>query len=389
MSDSILDKVLSRKEDQEKQEFNPLEVLNTLLKTLASKEADVLRRRYGLTEAGKETLETIGAFYNVTRERIRQIENLGVEKMKASGIFVDVMRPVEHLVVTLLNHHGGVMTQDALLESLLGVHIEQPQYRQAVGFILSELMNDKLTEIPKSKKYVAGWKLQLTSMDFVDTAIAELEQVIRAAGKPQSFSDVLDAFQKTAFYQQNDQKLTEDAVLSYVDLSAQLARNPFDEYGLTEWGLVLPKRMNDRVYLVLKKEGHPMHFEEIAKRISKIFKKRAYPPTVHNELILNSEYVLVGRGIYALKEWGYKEGVVSDVLVDILQRAGHPMQRNELVDAVLKQRMVKKNTILLALADKQFFQKTKDGKFMLVKTPKPEEAPPQTPVPPTTPQQTE
>jgi len=368
MPDSILDKVLSRKEDQEKQEFNPLEVLNVLLKTVSSKEADVLRRRYGLTEAGKETLETIGAFYHVTRERIRQIENLAIQKIKSSDAFVEVMRPVEHLVVSLLNHHGGVMTNDALVESLLGIHHEQAHYQRAVDFLLSELMNEKLTVVPKSKKYVLGWKLQLTSMEFIDAAIAQLEQVIRSAGKPQSFADVFALFTKTPFYQHNDQKLTEDAVMSYVDFSVQLARNPFDEYGLTEWGLVLPKRMNDRVYLVLKKEGKPMHFEEIAKRISKIFKKPAYPPTVHNELILNSEYILIGRGIYALKEWGYKEGVVSDVLVDVLQRAGRPMQRTELVDAVLKQRMVKKNTILLALADKQYFHKTKDGKFTLVQT---------------------
>jgi hypothetical protein len=145
--------------------------------------------------------------------------------------------------------------------------------------------------------------------------------------------------------------------------------------------------MNDRVYLVLKKEGHPMHFEEIAKRISKVFKKRAYPPTVHNELILNSEYVLVGRGMYALREWGYKEGVVSDVLIDVLKRVGHPMDRSALVDAVLKQRMVKKNTILLALADKQYFQKTKDGKYTLAPTAV--DAPSITPPPPTPPPQTE
>jgi DNA-directed RNA polymerase delta subunit len=279
-----------------------------------------------------------------------------------------------------MNHHGGVMTEEALLESLLSVHVDQPQYRQAVGFILSELMNDKIAELPKSKKYVRGWKLKLTSMEFVDAAIVELENVIRNAGKPQSYADVLRQFQTTEFYKQNDQKLTEDAVLSYVDLSSQLARNPFDEYGLTEWGLVSPKRMNDRVYLVLKKEHKPMHFEEIAKRISKIFKKPAYPPTVHNELILNSEYVLVGRGIYALKEWGFKEGVVSDVLVDILKRANRPMQRNELVDSVLKQRMVKKNTILLALADKTLFTKTKDGKFTLAPQ-TPQSAPIDSPAP--------
>ena len=109
-----------------------------------------------------------------------------------------------------------------------------------------------------------------------------------------------------------------------------------------------------------------MHFEDIAKRVTKIFDRPAYPPTVHNELILNEEYVLVGRGIYALKEWGFKEGVVADVLFDMLRRAGKPLSREELVDAVLQERIVKKNTIHLALTDRKRFRKTADGKYMLV-----------------------
>ncbi len=368
MSDSILDKVLSRKEDQEKQEFNPLEVINALLKTLSSKEADVLRRRFGLTENGKETLETIGAHYNVTRERIRQIENQSIQKIKQSSVFSDTIKPVEHLVITLLNNHGGVMTREMVYETLLGVNKDSRQNQQAVSFILSKLLDDKIEEIAKVKKYEPGWKLKLASMDFVDTVIEELEKVIRATDEPQQFEVLYESFQETELYKQNDQKLTEDTVLSYLNVSAKLAKNPFGEYGLASWGSIMPKRMNDRVYLVLQKEGKPMHFEDIAKRITKVFKKRAYPPTVHNELILNKEYVLVGRGIYALREWGYKEGVVADILTDILNKAGKPMKRSELVNKVLEQRIVKKNTILLALSDKTRFKKTKEGTYTAIET---------------------
>lgn len=364
MADSILDKVLSSKEDQEKQEFNPLEVINALLKTLSTKEADVLRRRFGLTEQGKETLETIGAHYNVTRERIRQIENQAIDKMKSSTLFSSVMKPVEHLVISLLNHHGGVMTRDMMTDLLL-TNKDTEQNKQAVAFILSELFDEKIEEIPKSRKYLPGWKLKLASMEFVDSTVNELEQVINDHGKPQTFEELSEKFQATDFYKQNDQKLTEDAVLSYLDVSAKLGKNPFDEYGLSSWGLIMPKRMNDRVYLVLQKQGEPMHFEEIAKQVTKVFKKRAYPPTVHNELILNKEYVLVGRGIYALSEWGYKEGVVASVITDVLKEAGKPLDRSEIVEKVLLQRIVKKNTIHLALTDKKQFKKTTDGKYTL------------------------
>jgi len=98
----------------------------------------------------------------------------------------------------------------------------------------------------------------------------------------------------------------------------------------------------------------------------KFDERPAYPPTVHNELILNSEYILVGRGIYALREWGYKPGVVADVISDILKSNDHPLTRDEIVRQVLKERVVKKNTIFLALTDKHKFQKKSDGTYTTV-----------------------
>ena len=86
---------------------------------------------------------------------------------------------------------------------------------------------------------------------------------------------------------------------------------------------------------------------------------------MHNELILNDQYVLVGRGIYALKEWGYRPGVVANVIVDILKKENAPLAREELVEKVLKQRIVKKNTIYLALTDKSKFKRLDDGTYTL------------------------
>jgi hypothetical protein len=126
--------------------------------------------------------------------------------------------------------------------------------------------------------------------------------------------------------------------------------------------------MSDKIYLVLKKVGKPLHFNDITRLINetKFDHRVAYPPTVHNELILNDRYVLVGRGIYALKEWGYKPGVVVDILTSILKKEQRPMTRDELVAEVLKQRMVKRNTIHLALTNRKKFIKDLKGAYSLV-----------------------
>ena len=108
-----------------------------------------------------------------------------------------------------------------------------------------------------------------------------------------------------------------------------------------------------------------MHFREIVNHINKTFelKRSAHPQTVHNELIKNDRFVLVGRGTYALSDWGYQPGRVSDVLVRVLKDAGKPLTKEEIINAVLKERNVKQNTIMLNLQNRQYFEKMDDGRY--------------------------
>lgn len=353
---SILDRIIASKEDQERQDFQPLELISALLSCLTDKEADVLKRRYGLSGVGKETLEAIGASYHVTRERVRQIENLAVKKIKDAPQFHSLIRPIEHVIVSTLEDHGTIMSEQHLLDEL-GSGNRITEFDQAMIFLLTELLNDRISKVGPDKTFVKGWRTKTADLEFISHTLELLTQTIREANLPMN----LEALLKTL----KEDRLTDRTVLAMLEVSAVIDHNPFDEYGLREWGSVIPKRMNDKIYLVLKKMNKPMHFVDIAKAITEVFKKEAYPPTVHNELILNNHYVLVGRGIYALKEWGYARGVVSDVIVDLLKRQQRPMTRDAIVAAVLEQRIVKKNTIHLALTNKRLFIKQPDSRYCL------------------------
>ena len=121
------------------------------------------------------------------------------------------------------------------------------------------------------------------------------------------------------------------------------------------------------IYLVLKKSGKPMHFTEIAKAINdtKFDEKIAYPATVHNELILDKRFVLVGRGVYALREWGYQPGVVAEVVARVLADKG-PLTKEDIISEVLKQRLVKPETVALTLANRKRFNRLPDGSYAVV-----------------------
>lgn len=364
---SILDRVISVKKTSEIEQFHPSDVVSSLLKHLTSREEDVQRRRFGLLGRDEETLEKIGLFYHVTRERIRQIESTAIRKLKQLKNFSELVKPIEETVSSVLEQHGGIMSEESLLKHLLQIAGDTSQNRHAVLFVLSQLLERSFRRITETKQYRSAWQLASSSFHLLDLTIEKLVHIISEIGKPVTFQNLIQRARADQFFQEHIQQLDDETILAYLDISQYISKNPYGEYGLIEWGSIIPRRMNDKIYLVLKKSGKPLHFSEITRIINemKFDERKAHAPTVHNELILNKEYVLVGRGIYALKEWGYNPGVVADVIAGILRSSEKPLSREEIVERVMKQRMVKKNTVHLALTDHSLFQKNPDGTFQL------------------------
>ncbi len=137
---------------------------------------------------------------------------------------------------------------------------------------------------------------------------------------------------------------------------------------MVAWPTVVPKRIRDKIFLVLQKFGKPMHFRDIADAINQAFVggKTVLSRTVHNELIGDTRFVLVGRGIYALKEQGYQPGAVADVIIKVMKQAGKPLAVEEVIEAVLKDREVKKNTVIANLQNKKLFRRVDKNSYTLV-----------------------
>lgn len=365
-STNLLDRVLQSQQTETLEHFDPLETLAELLKLVSPKEADVLRRRYGLGATESETLEVIGQSYKVTRERVRQIQHWAVKHLKQIPGTSLQLHGLTLVLQRLLEQHGGVMQEEELLQRLQGTGELSRARQAAVSFLLEQLLDDKVVRV-EEQGYKPYWKLKFANLSLLAPVIAAAEAVLIEAGKPIPQNELMRRLQATDVVKQNVAMLNEEVVATYIDVAGTIERNPFGEFGLRIWGTIVPKRMHDKILLVMRKHGKPLHFQDITKKINEIgFDHRlAYPPTVHNELILNKEYVLVGRGIYALREWGYKPGVVADVLVEILRDKKEPMTRDELIAKVMEQRLVKKNTIALALTNKNKFRRLTDGRYDL------------------------
>lgn len=182
-----------------------------------------------------------------------------------------------------------------------------------------------------------------------------------SANKKTLAADELAAVAKNLFPQ-----LSEKAVQSYIDASKHIEQNPLGYFGLVRWPEISPRGVKDKAYIVLKNEGQPLHFSAVTEAINRVLApaRQAYVQTVHNELIKDRRFVLVGRGLYALAEWGYEPGTVSETIAQIL-RANGPLGKEEIIKKVLAKRMVKSNTILINLQNRRLFDRDAQGQYLL------------------------
>lgn len=376
---AILDQVRKNQFQESISVFNPVETLNTLFSYLSEKERDIIKKRFGLTVDKKYTLEEIGGAYGITRERVRQIENLSISKLKQLQELKEEIREAELVVGHLLEQYGGIMEENFFLENLLNYLNSHPDSENSLLFLAEHIFSDNINKIKQDKDFNHLWKVGSTDIDFIKEIISEMVNIVDANKKPMNLDALLSAFKNSDFYKNNKEKVLSNTILleateedinkileSYLRASRKIKQDLFNDWGLVSWGIVMPKKINDKIYITLKKHGKPLHFIEIANMINetKFDEKVAYPPTVHNELILDEKYVLVGRGIYALKEWGYKPGNVADVIEEVLKEEG-PMTKDKIIEQVLDRRNVKKSTIYLSLMNNPKIKRLSDGRYSL------------------------
>jgi hypothetical protein len=336
--------------------FKPKQVTKKLLSALGDRAKDVLEKRYGLgTEEETSTLEAIGKLYGITRERVRQIENYGIASIQKSEVYKEfegVFAELQEVINTL---GGGLIAEHVLLDELT----KDQGTRNHLYFLL--VVGIPFYRSKESNSYEHRWYTEKKISEMVEKALGNLHQGLDREDLV-SEEEILKRF-KDELIEIADRH-NEVVLKRWLQISKDIAANPLGEWGHATSPNVKVKGIRDYAFLVVKRHGSPMHFREVASAIQQMFDKKAHTATCHNELIKDERFVLVGRGLYALTEWGYSAGVVKDVLQAILEQHG-PLTREEIIDKVRKERYVKDNTIIVNLQDSALFKKLANGSYAL------------------------
>lgn len=338
----------------------PKEAAKIILNKLPSRRMkDVVAKRFGLKGGSGLTLEAIGKEYKITRERVRQIEFDALKHLRKEENQVE-LKPLLKSVEEHLKNHGEVMAEHILLSGLSA--------REHYPHLLLLLEVTKpFQSFPETENLHTRWTVDKNVSVLAEKVITSLVQELESAQNPVSKEKLLELASEQA-KKILGQNASSEVLDSYLACSKKIRANPYGEFGLVSWSAINPRGIKDKAYAALARANKPLHFREVAKAIdgARWSLRKTHPQTVHNELIKDKRFVLVGRGLYALKEWGYEPGVVRDILVSVLKRAGKPLSREEVVNLVLEKRMVKAPTVFLNLQNKTLFKKTDEGKFTLV-----------------------
>lgn len=338
----------------------PTEVLSffdlasNLLSDLPERSQEIVKKRYGLIQSAPQTLDGIGKDHKITRERVRQIISDSVKKIirkKNEAGF----KKAENKILFTIENNNGIIEEGKLIEKLSG-----NDYREAKAVAFFGALSEKITITGGKDKIKKSWLVSKDTLNKVLEIGAVAEKILKSGNKLLTDAEIVEKI-KSQLGEKNN--LTTEKILGYLEILTEIKKNKFGKWGIANWKEVSPKGTRERIYLVFKEKNTPLHFAEIASLIDQygLSKRKAHPQTVHNELIKDARFILVGRGIYALKEWGYEKGTIQEVLEDILDKSEKPLTKEEVLNKVMKLRKVKRATVMINLNNTKFFQKVNNA----------------------------
>jgi len=337
--------------------MHPQKAVEILTAELPKRSGAVLEKRFGLGKTGKrQTLEAIGKGYGITRERVRQIERDSIIRIKKSAAYKDVM-PVFFVFEEYITQKGGIVAEDQLVRQF----DTDGKSQNHIVFLLT--LAPAIDHKPENDELASRWITNTEKMTAVENALnavhADIEQSTSLLSRDELVSKVQNHMEA------HNVSADSDELDRYIGISKCIGENCFGQWGHASSSLVRPRGVRDMAYLVFQREGKPLHFLSVANLIRDLVAERSvHAQTVHNELIKDSRFVLVGRGMYGLREWGYEPGTVRDIIMRMLRKDS--LTKEEIVDKVLDKRQVKANTILINLQNKKFFKKLSDGRYTAV-----------------------
>lgn len=333
--------------------FDPREVTQRILVDLPERSKDVIEKRYGL-KGNSKTLESIGQSYGITRERVRQIENLAKQQIRESETFISHAQHAVEELRRSVESLGGLAQEIHLLDTV------SPNENSENHLYLLLDLADHFNDVKEDDHFHKTWFTNNNNHKEIKQSLKHLYKDLDSH-EIISEDEIIARFLDKIEHDRVEGQVNKDLARRWLEISKKIDKNPLGQWGRADSSNIKTRGVRDMAYLILREAGVPMHFRDIAELTGERFGKKINIATMHNELIKDPRFDLVGRGKYALTDWGFYGGTVADLIGEILGKKKN-MSEDEVIQAVLERKMVKESTIKINLKNKKLFTQNKETK---------------------------
>ncbi|MGC8981639.1 MAG: sigma factor-like helix-turn-helix DNA-binding protein [Minisyncoccia bacterium] len=336
-----------------------------LLADLNEREVDIIKRRFGIEKDHRESLDKIGRAYNLTRERVRQIQNSLLNKLKIKSSSNEFIKKIYREVETCIGNIP-IKREVYIFKTFSNNYFlneDDLKILRLFLVILPRYFYHKETKI---------YHPFLSREEFFKGALSILNNLHIALNKKifneEEFLNFLEDNIKKVFRVSADA----DELYELAKILKNLGKNPLNEIGSINHKRISPSSIIDKIYIIFKLEKRPMHFTEVYDKLNKIaeiedelihdrWRKNYSIQSVLNTLISNEKFVWHGRGIYGLKEDGYRDGKIIELMKKIVKKY-NGIKKDKLFEILSKEKILSKNTFNVYI--QKYFKKIDDKIYL-------------------------
>ena len=343
--------------------------LKDVLQYCKPKEQLVLLKKFGILTWKEIPLQRIGKDYNLTRERVRQIETQALMRFRRLIVWNEKYTKVLDEAKVILESSGGVLAEDDIIAKLVNKGIFDFSSQEIKLILVSDF---DISYLKRNKYINKCFYIDNLFEDFLTNMVVYMNDYFDKRAESVDLYEFIDVL-KTEFTKKYDYITFLKNDLFYINFFACVRGvQVFDgKVWLATYPDVNPKTIKLKILYTMKRINKPVHFQELPAKITEYFPQKGVKlNTVHNELVKNNDlFVNLGLGIYGLRSRWYEGGTVMEIIIRIFKKNNRPMNVKEISKELLKEKMVSPNTILLNLQKyKKAFERIDKGVYRLQPT---------------------
>lgn len=342
------------------------------LSDLTEREQEIVSRRFGLGRE-KQTLQAIGDVYSLTRERVRQIQDKALNnimpKLKKHSFIEELFKGAKNALGKI-----KIKKEKIFMNSLGDIYNLSGNDLNSLRFFL--ILDKKLGHYPEDDSVHEFWGDSEKRIVLANNILKKIMLILsKKPDKLWKSKEILELINNEIARHFGVRGKTEE-LKDFLGILKTIGKNPNDEFGILTHPHISPSSLDDKILFVMQNKGEPMHFSEIYDDLAKLsefedeflsdrWKKDYSKQSIQNLLIMNPKFVWTGRGTYALKDWGFCEGTISDRMREIVKKHKE-ISAKKLFDILTKERKFSKITFEAYLRDRSNFS-TANGFVKLAK----------------------